>query len=82
MIVPFKGEKDVCDEVPKIAKEKKAGELFTKYKIPQNCPFKPVSITGAFQISACFDVVSSLRLLINACAGTISDTIVLARMHT
>jgi hypothetical protein len=48
MIVPFKGEKDVCDEVPKVAKEKKASELFTKYKIPPHCPFKAVSITSVF----------------------------------
>jgi hypothetical protein len=48
MIVPFKGEKDVCDEVPKLAKDKKAGDLFTKYKIPTSCPFKAVSVTCAF----------------------------------
>jgi hypothetical protein len=48
MIVPFKGEKDVCDEVPKVAKEKKASELFAKYKVPPNCPFKAVSITYVF----------------------------------
>jgi hypothetical protein len=55
MIVPFKGEKDVCDEVPKIAKGKKASELFVKYKVPQNCPFNAVSITYVFhQIKSCF----------------------------
>jgi hypothetical protein len=48
MIVPFKGEKDVCDEIPKISKEPKASKLFKKYEISQNCPMKAVSITCVF----------------------------------
>lgn len=73
MIVPFKGEKDVCDEVPKVAKEKKASELFAKYKVPSNCPFKAIKACSAK--GETFDIQSykdKFRLAAGQYSGTIT----------
>ena len=44
MMIPLKGEKDVCEELATAAKDPKVAEKFTKYNLEKNCPIKEVSI--------------------------------------
>jgi len=42
-MVPFKGEKDVCEEVEKQSKDPKVAERMAYYKINRKCPMNAVS---------------------------------------
>lgn len=43
MMVPFKGERDVCEELAKFSKDPDASKKMKEYKISSHCPVQPVS---------------------------------------
>ncbi|KDR14704.1 uncharacterized protein LOC110834292 [Zootermopsis nevadensis] len=43
MMVPFKGEKDACEEIAKATKESDTASRLKKYNISPNCPIKSVN---------------------------------------
>ena len=44
MMIPFKGEKDICEELATAAKDPTAAKKLKDYKIETSCPIKEVSI--------------------------------------
>jgi len=44
MMIPFKGEKDICEEIATAAKDPSVAEKMRKYNIETSCPIKAVSI--------------------------------------
>jgi hypothetical protein len=44
MMIPFKGEKDICEELATAAKDPTVAEKLKKYNIETSCPIKEVSI--------------------------------------
>jgi hypothetical protein len=53
-MVPFKGEKDVCEEVEKQGKNKDVAERMDHYKINKKCPIAKVSSVCLSQVHTCF----------------------------
>jgi hypothetical protein len=45
MIVPFKGERDVCEELAKGSKEPETSQKLKQYHISPSCPIKAVRIS-------------------------------------
>jgi len=43
-MIPFKGEKDVCEELATAAKDPSVAEKLGKYNFEKSCPIKEVSI--------------------------------------
>jgi len=48
MMIPFKGEKDICQELATASKDPAVKEKLTKYDIESSCPIKEVSINYCF----------------------------------
>jgi hypothetical protein len=44
MMIPLKGEKDVCEELASASKDPNVAEKLTKYNLEKNCPIEEVSI--------------------------------------
>jgi hypothetical protein len=44
MMIPFKGEKDICEELATYAKDPTVAEKLAKYNLEKSCPIKEVSI--------------------------------------
>jgi len=44
MMIPFKGEKDICEELATAAKDPTVKEKLKKYNLESGCPIKEVSI--------------------------------------
>jgi hypothetical protein len=43
-MIPFKGEKDVCEELASASKNPAVAENLKKYKLSTSCPIKEASI--------------------------------------
>ncbi|GFG31215.1 hypothetical protein Cfor_06931, partial [Coptotermes formosanus] len=42
MMVPFKGERDACEELAKLSKKQDVADKLKQYKISKNCPINAV----------------------------------------
>ena len=49
--MPFKGEKDMCEEIEKAAKDPEAVEQMRKYNMPAKCPIPKVSDPASLMLT-------------------------------
>lgn len=52
MMVPFKGERDACEELAKLSKKQDVADKLKQYKISKNCPINAVSSVYLVQVRA------------------------------
>jgi hypothetical protein len=56
-MVPFKGEKDVCDEIEKQGKKPDVGKKMDQYKISKKCPVNKVSSVCLAQVNVSVRII-------------------------